>query len=314
MSIANPHMQGPNAETDHNHRLRRGASMASLLIALILIVTKIAAYIMTDSVSVMTSLMDSVFDAFTSGVTMFSVIHAAMPADKEHRFGHGKIEALAALGQSLFILASAIYLLFESFHRFIHPQPVKDVGVGIDVMILSIVLTGILIWIQYYVIKKAGSIAISADYLERKGDLLVNTGVLAALVLGSFFSWPYFDPLFAFGISLMLFYGAWKVSRTSYAVLMDEELSLEDRAKIEALVKAHPQVRAMHDLRTRSSGQREFIEFHLELDGDLSLTKAHDVTEELEAIIYKEFPKAEALIHPEPAGLDDYRLDNDIKG
>jgi len=313
MNIPNPYMNGPNAENDHNQRLRRGASIASLVIAVILIVTKIAAYIITDSVSVMTSLMDSFFDAFTSGVTMFSVIHAATPADHEHRFGHGKIEALAALGQGLFILASALYLLFESVHRFIHPLAVKEAGVGICVMILSIVLTGVLIWIQYYVIKKAGSVAISADYLERKGDLLVNTGVLAALVLGTFFSWPYFDPLFAFAISLMLFYGAWKVSRESYAILMDRELSDEERAKIESLVKAHPQARAIHDLRTRTSGQRVFIEFHLELDGDMSLKKAHDVTEQLEAVIYKEFPKAEVLIHQEPAGLEDYRIDNEIK-
>jgi ferrous-iron efflux pump FieF len=259
--------------------------------------------------------MDSIFDAFTSGVTMFSVIHAATPADEEHRFGHGKIEALAALGQGLFILASAIYLLFESFHRFIHPQVVKDVEVGINVMALSIVLTGVLIGIQYYVIKKAGSIAISADYLERKGDLLVNASVLAALALGKLIpSWPYFDPLFAFCISLMLFYGAWKISRDSYAVLMDQELSDEERTKIEALVKAHPQTHAIHDLRTRTSGQRVFIEFHLELDGKLTLKEAHDVTEELEAVLYKEFPTAEVLIHQEPAGLEDYRIDNEIKG
>ena len=126
-----------------------------------------------------------------------------MPADQEHRFGHGKIEALAALGQGLFILASALYLLFESFHRFIHPQAVRDAGVGIGVMVLSIALTGVLIGIQHYVIKKAGSVALSADYLERKGDLLVNTGVLLALALGTFIPWPYFDPLFAFGISLI---------------------------------------------------------------------------------------------------------------
>jgi ferrous-iron efflux pump FieF len=314
MNIANPYITGPNAVEDRNHRLRRWASVASILIACILIAAKSAAYVMTGSVSVMTSLLDSIFDAFTSGVTMFSVMHAATPADQEHRYGHGKIEALAALAQGVFILASAVYLLYQSGERFLHPQPVKDAGIGMIVMGLSIVLTAVLIAIQYHVIKRAGSIAISADYLERKGDLMVNASVLAALVLGSFFSWPYFDPLFACGIALMLFYGAWKISRDSYAILMDQELPDEERAKIEAVVKAHPKARDMHDLRTRNSGQRIFIEFHLEIDGNMSLRKAHDITEELEALLYKEFPNADVLIHQEPAGLDDHRIDDQIKG
>ena len=142
----------------------------------------------------------------------------------------------------------------------------------------------------------------------------MNIGVLCALGLSHFSPWPYYDPLFAGVVSFLLLGGAWRISRESYAILMDQELSDADRAKIEALVKAHPQVRAIHDLRTRTSGHRVFIEFHLELDGNLSLKKAHDVTEELEAVIYKDFPKSEVLIHPEPAGLDDHRIDDRIKG
>ncbi len=312
MSIANPYMHGP--VDVHNIGLRRKVTIASLVVAVILIGAKFAAYVITDSVSVMTSLLDSTFDALASTVTMLSVMHATTPADEEHRFGHGKIEALAAMGQSLFICGSACYLLFESAHRFLHPQPVRQAFIGIGVMALSIVLTVLLLAFQRYVIRRTPSVAISADNLHYNGDLLMNIGVLSALGLGYYSHWPYFDPLFAGLISFVLIYGAWKISRESYAILMDQELPDADRAKIEQLVKAHPQTRAIHDLRTRTSGQRIFIEFHLEMDGDLTLTKAHDVTEELEAVIYKQFPKAEVLIHQEPAGLVDYRIDNEIKG
>ncbi|MCE9507396.1 MAG: cation diffusion facilitator family transporter [Alphaproteobacteria bacterium] len=294
-------------------KLRRWASVASLSVASVLIVAKLITYMMTDSVSIMTSLMDSTFDAVASAVTMLSILHAATPADEEHRFGHGKLEALSALGQALFIFGSAGYLFFESVHRFIQPQKISDAHIGIGVMILSMLLTAGLIFFQRHVIKRTKSVAISADYLHYNGDLLMNLGVLAAVSLSYYSSWPYFDPLFAAAISLTLLYNARRVGKESFDILMDKELSEEDRAKIETLVRSHPAVRAIHDLRTRYSGQQIFIEFHLELDGELSLQKAHDITEEIELILYKSFPKAEVLIHEEPAGIQDHRLDTIIK-
>lgn len=315
MSIANPYKQVHGGGGDPAQlKLRRQVTIASLSVAMILIAAKLVAYIVTDSVSVMTSLLDSTFDAVASAVTMISVLHAATPADEEHRFGHGKIEALAALAQSIFIFGSAGYLFFEAAHRFVHPQPVKAAEVGIWVMLLSIVLTVILVKFQRYVIGRTQSVAIRADNFHYTGDLLMNLGVLAALALGLYYPWPYFDSLFAAGVSVALLVGAWKIARESYAILMDEELPAADREKIEALVKAHPRTRAIHDLRTRSNGQHIFIEFHLEMDGALTLSEAHDATEEIELMIYKAFPAAEVLIHQEPAGIDDHRLDHNLKG
>lgn len=313
MSIANPYIHGPESQEEHHAGLRRRVTVASLTMAFVLIVCKFVAYMITDSVSIMTSLMDSTFDALASGVTMISVMHAATPADEDHRFGHGKVEALAAMAQSLFIFGSAGYLLFEAAHRFLHPQIVQKAHVGIVVMILSIVLTFALVSFQRYVIRTTDSVAIRADHFHYKGDLLMNVGVLIALALGLYFPWPYFDPIFAAGVSLVLLHGAWGIGRESYDILMDKELSDADRAKIEDLVKAHPQTRAIHDLRTRQTGQRTFIEFHLEMDADMTLKDAHDVTEEIELVIYREFPQSEVLIHQEPAGLDDHRLDDKIK-
>lgn len=313
MSIANPYLNPSAPDEIRSMKLRRWAAAGSLSVAAILIITKFIAYTVTDSVSIMSSLMDSTFDAVASAVTLFSIIHAATPADEQHRFGHGKMEAMAAFGQALFIFGSAGYLLFESAHRFMQPTPVKNMPIGMAVMVLSIILTIGLVSFQRYVIRKTKSVAISADHLHYKGDLLMNLSVLAAIILSYFRQWPYFDPLFAAGISLVLLYGAKKIGAESLDILMDKELSDEDRATIEKLVRNHKDVLTIHDLRTRSTGQQVFIEFHIELDGDLTLKKSHDITEELELALYKAFPKSEILIHQEPAGIDHHRLDDQIK-
>lgn len=310
MSIANPYMHGPDDKGFLN--LKRWASVASLSVAVILIVTKLFAFLATDSVSLLSSLMDSSFDAMASLVTMLSIMHAATPADEEHRFGHGKLEALSALGQAVFIFGSAIFLIFESVRRFIRPVKLHDPSIGIAVMIFSIVLTAALICFQLYVIRKTKSIAISADFLHYKGDLLMNLSVFGALVASYYSKWPYFDPLFASVIALSLLWGSYSVTRESFDILMDKEISPADREKIFQLVRSHPSVVSVHDLRTRNTGERIFIEFHIEVDGDQTLNSAHKITEDLEKTLYEAFPKSEVLIHEEPAGLHHHRLDNII--
>lgn len=312
MSIANPYMHGSGADDMKSAQLKRWAATASLSVAVILITTKFLAYLVTDSVSLLSSLMDSTFDAVASLVTIFSIAHAATPADEDHRFGHGKMEALSALAQAVFIFGSAAFLFFEAVHRFIEPQRVKEAPIGIGVMIGSIVLTALLIVFQRYVIKKTKSVAIAADHLHYKGDLLMNLGVFAALSLSYFSPWPYFDPLFASVIAVSLLWGAKSISMESFDILMDKELTNTEREKILEIVREHADVRAVHDLRTRNTGERVFIEFHLELDGSMTLDKAHDVTEDIEKVLYEAFPKSEVLIHQEPAGIDDHRLDDKI--
>jgi ferrous-iron efflux pump FieF len=312
MSIANPYLAQGSATDKHSLNLKRWAAAASLGVGVILIAVKFVAFIMTDSVSMLSSLMDSSFDAVASLVTMISIAHAATPADEEHRFGHGKMEALSALGQAVFIFGSAIFLLFESIRRFFTPMRLHDADVGVCVMVLSIVLTGTLIAFQVYVIRKTRSVAIAADHLHYKGDLLMNLGVFMALTLSYYSRWPYYDPLFAGIIALALLYGSHSITRESFDILMDKEIPAADREKIMALVRAHKGVAAIHDLRTRNTGARIFIEFHMEVDGELTLNRAHVITEEVEKILFDAFPNAEVLIHQEPAGIDDHRLDNII--
>jgi ferrous-iron efflux pump FieF len=311
MSIANPYLYG-NLDEKRSVNLRRWAAVASLGVAIILIAVKLAAFLTTNSVSLLSSLMDSSFDAVASLVTMLSIMHAATPADEEHRYGHGKLEALSALGQAAFIFGSALFLIFESIQRFIRPAKLHAPAIGISVMVLSLVLTACLIAFQIYVIRKTKSVAISADHLHYKGDLLMNLGVFASLAVSYYTHWPYWDPLFAFAISLSLFYGSYSITRESFDILMDKEIPNAERDKILELATRHKAVVAVHDLRTRNTGERIFIEFHMEVDGKMTLNEAHAITEEVERVLYEAFPKSEVLIHQEPAGIDDHRLDNII--
>ena len=312
MTIENPNLDAAHPEIVKGLRLKKTAAIASISIAGILVATKLIAYMITDSVSMMSSFMDSTFDMIASSLTMFSIIRAALPADKKHRFGHGKVESLAAIGQAIFILASAGYLFIESMHRFVHPQKIAAIGFGIYVMLLSIVLTIGLITFQYYVIKQTKSVAVKADHLHYKGDLLMNIGVIGSFVVSHYFNWLYFDPLFATFIAFILLYSSYEIAKESFGILIDKELPEEDREKIKAIVRSHKDVCAIHDLRTRYSGHQMFIEFHLEVQGDISLKKSHDITEEIEVKIYEAFPKSEVMIHQEPCGIKDHRLDNKL--
>jgi ferrous-iron efflux pump FieF len=313
MTIANPYFHGQNNGTGADARLKRWASVASLSVATILISLKFFAFLGTNSVSMLSSLMDSCFDMLASLVALISVTQAASPADRDHRFGHGKIEALGALAQSLFVLGSALFLFAESMRRFFRPITPEDPGFGIAVMIVSIVLTTCLIAYQRFVIRRTQSVIVAADSLHYTGDVLMNLGVLAALALGYLTKWPYFDPLFAFAIAIRLLMGAWEIGKTSFDILLDKELPDAERQKIKDIVKSHARVRGIHDLRTRSTGERVFMEFHIEVDPVMTIAEVHDVMDDVEIMLFAAFEKAEVLIHPEPEGLDDHRLDHILK-
>lgn len=287
-----------------NARLMKLATYASMTVAIVLILTKTVAWVMTDSVSLMATLIDSCLDALASLVNLIAVRHALTPADKQHRFGHGKAEALAGLGQATFIAGSALFLVLEAIFHLWHPQAISDIGVGIAVMIVSIAATLALLIFQRYVIKKTGSTAIKADHLHYKTDMLVNGSVIVALLLAHY-GWPGFDPVFALGIAAYILYSSWEIASESLDLLMDRELPAEDRAKIKAIARNHPQTRGMHDLRTRKSGMTVFIQLHLELDDQLTLIQAHAIADDVEDRIQTEFPDAEVIIHEDPASLDE---------
>ena len=283
-------------------RLMRLATYASVSVALTLILAKLVAWGYSGSLSLLATLIDSSLDGLASLINLFAVRHALTPADREHRFGHGKAEALAGLGQAAFIGGSAVFLLLEGGRRIINPQPVEAFGLGIAVMVFSIVATLCLLVFQRYVIRRTGSMAISADALHYRTDLMVNVSVIIALLLAAG-GWPGFDSVFAIGIALYILYSAWEIVRRAFDHLMDRELPDEEREQIKAIARSHEKVRGMHDLRSRRSGMDTFIQLHLELDDELNLLKAHAISDEVEARLLAVYPTAEVIIHIDPVSV-----------
>lgn len=283
----------------------RLATYASVAAACLLIVVKLAAWFYTDSVSLLSTLIDSLLDVAASIVNLFAVRHALTPPDREHRFGHGKAEPLAALGQSTFIAGSAIFLVIEAGHRLYAPQTIEHADAGISVMVFAIIVTFVLTRFQAYVVQRTGSMAIQADSLHYVGDMLINGAVIVALLLVSQFGWLYADPLFGLGIAAYILYTAWKIARGSLDMLMDRELPDDARARIKEIALSHPEVRNLHDLRTRTSGRQTFIQLHLEIDGKMSLNDAHLVADAVELDLQAAFPEAEVIIHQDPYGIEE---------
>ena len=282
----------------------RSATYASVSVAVLLILIKIFAYVLTGSVALLSSLIDSILDSFASILNLIAVRHALTPADREHRFGHGKAEALAGLGQAAFITGSSIFLIFEALNRIINPRPIDHGMVGIVVILISLCLTIALVIYQRYVIRHTGSLAIQADSIHYFSDITMNAGVIVALVLSTYFNWPTADPVFALGIAGYIIYSVWSIIMNAFNQLMDRELPEPDREKIISIAMRHPEVKNLHELRTRSSGKDVFIQMHLEMDGDIPLVMAHSIADEVERELFAEFPNADIIIHQDPAGIE----------
>src|SRR6267378_1591338 len=281
------------------NRLRRLATYASVAVAAVLISVKFAAWLETGSVALLSSLVDSLLDIVASLVNLIAVRHAMSPADREHRFGHGKAEPLAVLGQSAFIIGSAMLLFAEAVRRLIWPVRVDNPPAGVAVMVFSIVVTLGLVFYQRYVVRRTGSIAITADELHYRSDLILNMGVIIALVLGSALDIPILDPLFGAAIGVWIVYSAVRLTRLSLFQLMDHELPDDERENIRAIAQSHPEVVAAHDLRTRIAGPTAFIQLHIEMDGAMSLIRAHEISDEVEAKLRAAYPHAEIRIQRE---------------
>lgn len=281
-------------------RLMRWATYASVATAFGLILLKIVAWQVTDSVALLSSLVDSLLDAAASVMTLLAVRQSLIPADADHRFGHGKIESLSALAQAGLVAGSGLFLIVEAISRLITPHPPEHGIWGISVMLVSIVATLGLTSFQRQVVRQTGSIAIGADALHYLSDLLMNAAVILALVLAIYLGWTLADPIIALGIAAILLRSAWKIARSSLDILMDRELPDAERERILEKVRTHTEVLGVHDLKTRSSGQQTFIQLHLEIDGSMTLYRAHAIADTIEAELQTLFPGAEVLIHQDP--------------
>jgi len=280
-------------------KLMQWSTWASVSVAVMLVSAKGVAWWQSGSVTMLGSMMDSGLDLMASMVTLLAVRHALMPADSDHRFGHGKAEALAGLFQASVMSGSAVFIVFESIDRLWHGVAPVAHDLIINVSIFAIVLTIILVGFQSYVVRQTKSLAIAGDHLHYKGDLLMNVAVIVAAIATSA-GYANADGIFGLLIACYIFYGGWEVGRPALDMLMDKEFSDAEREQIFNLVMESPEVLGLHDLRTRSAGRDRFIQMHIEVDGNFTVRRGHFIADEVEAVLGEAFPDADIIIHVDP--------------
>ena len=278
------------------------AALASVAAALFLLGLKVWAAWRTGSIAMLGSLADTGLDLFASLVTLYGVRLAATPADHDHRFGHGKAEALAALFQVALITASAVAIGWRALAAWGADTPTTGAELGIGVSLLAIAVTGVLLWYQRQVIRRTGSVAVLADHIHYQSDVLLNGAVIAALVLDQLVGWSGADPLFGIAIAGWLLWGAFRASSNAIDQLMDKEWPADQRAAFLDIAARQPGLKGIHDFRTRRAGTHDFAQFHMEVDPALTVGMAHDLVEGVERNLKRAFPKVEVLIHLDPEG------------
>ena len=295
----------------HNHaggeraRLTSRAAMASISMALFLVAIKGYAAWDTGSVAMLGSLADTALDLVASLVTLWGVRWAAMPADEDHRFGHGKAEALAALVQVILIAFSALGIAWRGVDRLMRGEATQGLELGVGVSVVAMAATFALLAYQRFVIRKTGSVAIQTDHVHYQSDLLLNLSVIVSLMLDQLLGWHLADPLLGLVIAAWLLYGAWRAASHSIDQLMDREWNEEERATFLAATRDYPSLAGLHDLRTRSSGAHRFVQFHVWVPGDWTVQQAHDKLDECEEALQARFPGTEIIIHLDPQGHTD---------
>jgi ferrous-iron efflux pump FieF len=283
-------------------RLNVSAGIASVAVALILVAAKAWAWAETGALSVAASLIDSALDLLVSLANFAAILYAAKPADEDHRFGHHSIEDIAALGQALMVAGAALALGWQGIVRLAAPEPLAAEGAGIAVMVFSIGLTAALVWWQRRVARATGSKVVAADSLHYLSDMLPAAGGIAALAASALLGVVQLDSAISLVAAAVLLHGAWKIGGDAFAALMDRAAPEEVEARIAAVVREFPEVAGFHDLKTRVSGARTFVQLHIELDGGLTLNDAHAIGARLRLAILEAVPGCEVLIHKDPIG------------
>lgn len=297
-----------------NNKLKNIAVIFGVILSTTLILVKLFAFIKSGSLAVFSSLVDSVTDLLASLVSFLAVYFSSKPASVNHRYGYGKTEALSALLQALFVGASGLYVIIDGIKRLINPVEITQINTAIFIMIFSIVSTLFLVLFQTYVAKKTNSLAIKADRAHYTVDFLTNSTVIISLICVHFFGFYFFDVIAALFISIYLLYNAYSLAKESIDLITDRELSGEIRKNIEQIVLETKGVFGMHDFRSRSLGDVYYIELHLEMEGSIPLSVAHDLTNIVEQKIMNIYPNSQILIHQDPYGVKEDRIDHQIDG
>jgi ferrous-iron efflux pump FieF len=297
-----------NAFAKHNYNsLVTLASAAAIGAAFLLIAIKFYAWLETGSSGVLVSLIDSSIDALSSIINFIVLSYALAPADEEHRFGHGKAESIASLGQAAFIFGSAGFLILHATEKLFNPHTIEKANLGINIIAISIVITLLLVTFQKYIIKRTQSPAIQGDSLHYSSDLFMNLAVIGGLFVSQQ-GYPQADPVIALLVGFYIIYSAFQLAKKSIHSLLDRELDIETQQEIGNIALAQPKVLGLHDLRTRDSGKTIFIQMHLEMDDLITLLEAHKVADAIEDEILKRFPNADIIVHQDPISAVDKNI------
>lgn len=297
-----------------NNHLKQSAVIAGVVLAILLSLLKFFAFLRTDSLAIFSSFVDSVTDLFASLVTLVAVYYSNKPANLHHRYGYGKSEALSALLQAGFVCISGLFVIVDGIKRLIHPTEIEQTTFGIFIMLFSIFATILLVVYQTYVANKTNSLAIKADRAHYTIDFLTNSTVVISLLFVHFLGFVYFDIIAGLFISLYLLHNAYVLAIEAIDLITDKELSPEVRKNIEDIVLKTSGVYGMHDFRTRNLGDAYYFELHLEIDGNMSLLEAHKLSDIVEKRILEIYPNSQILIHQDPYGIKENRLDHQIEG
>jgi len=283
--------------------LIKTVSYASVFVALTVLLAKCYGFIITESQSILASLIDSALDVSSSVINLIAIKISLSPPDNNHRFGHEKFQDLAVFSQSTLFFASGIFMMFSSIRHLMYGARMQNPEIGGSIMIACTILTVFLIIYQKYVIKRTRSKIVEADHLHYFSDLLTNIVVIISIYLsGSFW---YIDSVGSIAISLYIIYSSYQLFRFSLHNLADEEFADADKQKILKIVGSFKEVLGVHELKTRTAANKLFIQFHLEMKGEMSLYEAHEISDQICDALHENFPNAEIIIHQDPGGLEE---------
>lgn len=298
---------------EKSEELKKIVAALSISVAALLCLAKAVAVYSTSSLAVLSSMVDSLSDVVASVVTFFAVKVSVRPASNKYRYGYGKAEALSALFQAMFVAASGGFIIYDAVLRLAKPTVLHQTDFGLAVMVFSLAITLVLVWFQQYVARRTSSQAIAADSMHYVVDILTNSSIILSLLIIKFWQIYWIDTVAAGIIAVYLLYMSYDAGKNAVSLLLDKELGEDIRQDVLNIVARHKIRPLVHDLRTRDLGNGYMFEFHLELDGDLSLKKAHDYTQEIEDMIYEKYPSAQVVVHQDPIGIEEHRLDSNLK-
>lgn len=295
---------GSNHAHNHSHSaMNTKAIILSVTLSVVLVLMKSYAWTETDSVSVLTSLLDSGLDVMISALNLAAVIYAAKPADDDHSFGHSAIEDIVGLIQATFIAGSGLVVIYQAIMRFIDPQPVKESDTGIAIIGISILFALVIVIYQTIVARRTGSLVLKAELLHYASDLLLNAAIIVSLIIASMPQYSLVDPVLGLLIAAYIMRGAWQIGSGAFNNLMDRELEDDVRAEVMDKIANHKGIEGFHDFKTRRSGSRVFVQCHIEINSGISFMQAHEITDSLEEKILKVLPEAEIILHQDPVSL-----------